>query len=261
MFWPSNELLFLAQEHGWLNPSEFRLVEFVDDGEVMRAFRNHAVAAAWLSMDEVLAVAQSGAVDPVILFLSDESRGGDAVVAQPDFDHRGRLEGSSRRGADQLGQRLPARSRAQAGGARRQRRAPRQPATESSSRTRSADARWMRSSPTSLFARRFSRRAVSRSSAAPRRRSRCFACSSSRRDYLESHQPQADALCTAWQRAINEMVSSEQARDWIANRLGTTLAGLDRMIERIRVISLAREPRVARGAAAAVAGDGRAAPG
>src|SRR5262245_27437547 len=65
VFWPSSELLFLAQEYGWLNASEFRLVEFVDDGEVMRAFRNHAVAAAWLSMDELLAVAQSGAVDPV----------------------------------------------------------------------------------------------------------------------------------------------------------------------------------------------------
>ena len=84
-YWPSNELLFLAQDQGWLSPSEFRLVEFVDDGEVMRGFRNRAVEAAWLSMDEVLAVAQSGAVDPVILFLSDESRGGDAVVAQPDL--------------------------------------------------------------------------------------------------------------------------------------------------------------------------------
>jgi len=85
IFWPTNELLFLAQDKGWLNPSEFRLVEFVDDGEVMRGFRNHAIEAAWLTMDEVLAVAQSGAVDPVILFLSDESRGGDAVVAQPDL--------------------------------------------------------------------------------------------------------------------------------------------------------------------------------
>ena len=85
VFWPSSELLFLAQERGWLNPSEFRLVEFVDDGEVMRGFRNHAVEAAWLSMDEVLTVAQSGAVDPVILFLSDESRGGDALIVQPDL--------------------------------------------------------------------------------------------------------------------------------------------------------------------------------
>ena len=49
IFWPSNELLFLARERGWLNPSQFRLVEFVDDGEVVRAFRNNAIAAAWLS--------------------------------------------------------------------------------------------------------------------------------------------------------------------------------------------------------------------
>jgi hypothetical protein len=45
-------------------------------------------------------------------------------------------------------------------------------------------------------------------------------------------------LCSAWQRAIGEMESSESARDWIANRIGTTVAGLERMMAGIRVISL-----------------------
>jgi NitT/TauT family transport system substrate-binding protein len=128
VFWPSNELLFLAQDQGWLNPSEFRLVEFVDDGEVMRGFRNYAVEAAWLSMDEVLAVAQSGAVDPVILFLSDESRGGDAIVAQPDLITVTDLKDRRVAGADQLGQRIHSRSRAEASGAWREQRTTRQPA-------------------------------------------------------------------------------------------------------------------------------------
>jgi hypothetical protein len=59
-----------------------------------------------------------------------------------------------------------------------------------------------------------------------------------RRDYLESHQPHADALCSAWQRAIDELKSSEKARGRIAGRLGTSVDGLDRMLERVRVLSL-----------------------
>ena len=90
--------------------------------------------AAWLSMDEVLAVAQSGAVDPVILFLSDESRGGDAVIAQPDHHHGRGPERSPCCGTDQLGQCVPARSRAQAGRSRGERRAARQPPALSSPR-------------------------------------------------------------------------------------------------------------------------------
>jgi ABC-type nitrate/sulfonate/bicarbonate transport system substrate-binding protein len=59
-----------------------------------------------------------------------------------------------------------------------------------------------------------------------------------RRDYLESHAAQADALCSAWQRATDEVSSSDSARQWIANRLGTSAAGFDSMLERIRLIGL-----------------------
>jgi NitT/TauT family transport system substrate-binding protein len=59
-----------------------------------------------------------------------------------------------------------------------------------------------------------------------------------RRDYLESHGSQVDTLCTAWQRAVSEVGSSEKARSWIANRLGTTPAGLEQMLGRIRMITL-----------------------
>ena len=112
-----------------MTPSEFRLVEFVDDGEVMRAFRNGSIEAALITMDEVLAVAQSG-MDPVILFVSDESRGGDAVVAHADVTSLADLKG--RRVAVQINsvERLPARRALQAGGARRQRCADRQSAPD-----------------------------------------------------------------------------------------------------------------------------------
>jgi len=237
VFWPSSELLFLAQEYGWLNTSAFRLVEFVDDGEVMRAFRNHAVAAAWLSMDELLTVAQSGAVDPVILFISDESRGGDAVVAQPDLITPTDLK--DRRVAVQINSvnaYLLDRALKQAGLA-------------------ASDVRLVNLPPYRHLA-AFRRREVDavvtyepvRSQVVDAGGVELFSSSSTpfqvlrvlviRRDYLESHASQADALCTAWQRAVSEVVASAQARGWIANRLGTTPAGLERMLDRIRLISL-----------------------
>ncbi len=235
--WPSNELLFLAQEYGWLDPSEFRLVEFVDDGEVMRAFRNNAVAAAWLSMDEVLAVSQSGAVDPVILFVSDESRGGDAVVAQPDIITAADLK--DRRVAAQINSvnaYLLDRALKQAGLAASNVRLVNLPPNRhlGAFRRREVDAvvtyepvrsQILEAGGVEIFS----------SASTPFEVLRVLVI---RRDYLESHEPQADALCTAWQRAISEMESSDKARDWIANRLGTTVAGLDRMMAGIRVISL-----------------------
>lgn len=90
---PSNELVFLAQHRGWLTAAEFRLVEFINDGEVVRAFRTGSIEAAFITVDEVLALARSG-MDPVILFVAAESRGGDAVLAHADVtslpDLRGR---------------------------------------------------------------------------------------------------------------------------------------------------------------------------
>ncbi len=236
-FWPSNELLFLAQENGWLNPSEFRLVEFVDDGEVMRAFRNNAVAAAWLSMDEVLAVAQSGVADPVILFVSDESHGGDAVVAQPDLITPVDLK--DRRVAVQINSAsayLLDRALNQA-------------------RLAVSDVRLVNLPPYRHLSAFRSREVDAVVTSEPVRSQiveaggvELFSTVSTpfdilrtlviRRDYLESHEQQADTLCTAWQRASDELKSSEQARGWMAGRVGTSVEGLDRMLERVRLLSL-----------------------
>jgi NitT/TauT family transport system substrate-binding protein len=230
-------LLFLARENGWLNPSEFRLVEFVDDGEVMRAFRNHAVSAAWLSMDEVLAVVQSGAVDPVILFVSDESHGGDAVVAQPDLITPADLK--DRRVAAQINSvsaYLLDRALRQAGLA-------------------ASDVRLVNLAPyrhLSAFRRKEVDAVVTyepvRSQIIDAGGVEIFSTVSTpfevlralvvQRDYLASHERQASALCSAWQRAIGEMRSSEKARSWIAGRLGTSSEGLGRMLERVRVLDL-----------------------
>jgi NitT/TauT family transport system substrate-binding protein len=237
VFWPSNEVLFLAQDRGWLNPSEFRLVEFVDDSEVMRAFRNHAIAAAWLTMDEVLAVAQSAVVEPVILFLSDESRGGDAVVAQPDLITSADLK--DRRVAAQINSvnaYLLDRALKQAGLAAGDIRLVNLPPYRqlSAFKRREVDAvvtyepvrtQILEAGGVEIFS----------SASTPFELLRVFVM---RRDYLEAHPAQADALCAAWQQATEEVASSEPARQWIANRLRTSVAGFDGMLERIRLIGL-----------------------
>jgi len=215
VFWPSDDLLFLAQDQGWLDPSEFRLVEFVDDGEVMRGFRNHAIEAAWLSMDEVLAVAQSGAVDPVILFLSDESRGGDAVVAQPDLITVADLR--DRRVAAQINSvnaYLLDRALRQAGLAARNVRLVNLPPNRhlDAFRRREVDAvvtyepvrsQIIEAGGVEIFS----------SASTPFEILRVLVI---RRDYLESHEQQADTLCAAWHRAVTEVASSPTARRWIA---------------------------------------------
>jgi NitT/TauT family transport system substrate-binding protein len=72
--WPSAEILFFASDRNHLPAADFRLIEFVDDGEAMRALRNGTIEAAHLSLDEAVGVSQSGA-DPVVLFLTDRSGG------------------------------------------------------------------------------------------------------------------------------------------------------------------------------------------
>jgi NitT/TauT family transport system substrate-binding protein len=89
---PSSELLFLAQHRGWLAPADFRLVEFINDGEVMRAFRNGRIEAAVMTVDEVLLVAQGG-MAPIMLLVAAESRGADAVLAHGDVTSLADLKG------------------------------------------------------------------------------------------------------------------------------------------------------------------------
>ena len=89
---PGGELLSLAQHRGWLAPADFRLVEFINDGEVVRAFGNGSIEAAYLTVDELLLLTQNG-LDSVVLLVSAESRGADAILAQNDVGSLGDLEG------------------------------------------------------------------------------------------------------------------------------------------------------------------------
>jgi NitT/TauT family transport system substrate-binding protein len=232
---PTNELVFLAQHRGWLPESDYRLVEFINDGEVMRAFRNGSIEAALISLDEVLSLAQSG-MDPVILFVTAESRGGDAIVAHPDVTSFADLRG--RRVAVQVNSvsaYLLRRSLKTAGltvqdlqivnlppdrhRAAFVRRDVDAVVTTEPVRTEILDLGGVELfSSTSLPLELMGVTIISRA-------------------YLEQHGERASTLCTAWRRAEVDIGKSADARAWVAARMRITPETLGTMLDGVRLIT------------------------
>ncbi|MBF0256659.1 MAG: ABC transporter substrate-binding protein [Gammaproteobacteria bacterium] len=80
--WPGYEPLYLAREiakPGW--GEAVRLVEYPSATEVLRAFRNRAIEAAGLTLDEVLLLKQDGLPLRVVLVM-DISQGADVIIAR-----------------------------------------------------------------------------------------------------------------------------------------------------------------------------------
>jgi NitT/TauT family transport system substrate-binding protein len=234
---PINELVFLAQHRGWLPPRDFRLVEFINDGEVIRAFRNGSIEAALVSLDEVLALAPSG-MDPVILFVTAESRGGDAIVAHADVtslaDLRGRrvavqvnsisayllrraLMTASLAVADLQIVNLPP-DRHRAAFVRRE--------VDAVVTTEPVRAQIIDLGGVELFS----------SARLPLELLGVTIVSGA---YLEQHGARVSALCSAWQRAENEVATSADARVWVAARMKITPEALAAMLNVVRPIKAA----------------------
>jgi len=82
--WPGYEPLFLAQSLGYYEGQNIELITFPTSTETMRAYRNHAIDVAALTLDETLQV--SGSLpNQHIAMVSDFSNGADAVLAKPQF--------------------------------------------------------------------------------------------------------------------------------------------------------------------------------
>jgi NitT/TauT family transport system substrate-binding protein len=77
--WPGYEPLYLARDLDYLSDSEVRLVEYSSSSQVIRAFRNGAIDAAALTLDEVLRLSQDGFAPRVVLVM-DISDGGDVII-------------------------------------------------------------------------------------------------------------------------------------------------------------------------------------
>lgn len=79
--WPGYEPLYLARELNYFSSDEVRLVEFASATQVIRAFRNHAIDAATLTLDETLLLAQD-VPDIRVVTVMDVSSGADVILAQ-----------------------------------------------------------------------------------------------------------------------------------------------------------------------------------
>ncbi len=90
--WPGFEPLFLARHLNYMTEKDFRLVEFSNGSEAGRAFRNGTLEAACITLDETFYLIQDG-LDPVIILVLDESRGADAVLANPSITSLPELKG------------------------------------------------------------------------------------------------------------------------------------------------------------------------
>ncbi len=80
--WPGYEPLYLARERKLLDDDQVVLVELLSASEVMRAFRNGAIDAAALTLDEVISLRAVG-LKPVIVQVADISNGADVILARP----------------------------------------------------------------------------------------------------------------------------------------------------------------------------------
>lgn len=91
--WPGYEPLYLAAEReAWRERLGVRLVEYPSATEVIRAFRNRALEAAALTLDEVLTLREAQIPLKVIAVL-DVSAGGDVILAKPEIERFSDLRG------------------------------------------------------------------------------------------------------------------------------------------------------------------------
>lgn len=91
--WPGYEPLYLARHKGYLD-EHIRLVEYPSATEVLRAFRNHSLEAACLTLDEALLLRQYDMPISIIL-VTDISHGGDAIIARSGIENVQQLAGKT----------------------------------------------------------------------------------------------------------------------------------------------------------------------
>jgi NitT/TauT family transport system substrate-binding protein len=80
--WPGYEPLYLARSLGYFNESTVRFHEMTTSADVLKAFRNHAIDVAALTLDEALLLIQDG-IDARILLVTNISNGADTIVSNP----------------------------------------------------------------------------------------------------------------------------------------------------------------------------------
>jgi NitT/TauT family transport system substrate-binding protein len=90
--WAGNEPLFLARELGLMPAGKVHLVEHLTISQTVRAFRNGALDAALWTLDEYLLLDHASQPSQVVLVL-DASHGADCLVARPEVETLAALVG------------------------------------------------------------------------------------------------------------------------------------------------------------------------
>lgn len=82
--WPGYLGLYYARDKGLFSDRDVRLIALDSTEDVLTAFRNRAIDAAALTLDEALLLADSDQ-EPRIVMIFDSSKGADVVLARPDI--------------------------------------------------------------------------------------------------------------------------------------------------------------------------------
>lgn len=82
---------YIAKQNKYWNSDEIRIVEYPSASEVLRAFRNNALDAASLTLDEVLHLRELNIPVSVVL-VHDVSAGGDVIIAKQGIEQISDLE-------------------------------------------------------------------------------------------------------------------------------------------------------------------------
>lgn len=90
--WPGYEPLYLARDLGHYHDEEVRLVEYSSATQVIQAFRNGAVQAAALTLDEVILLRQNQ-IDARVVLINDISNGSDVILGRPEMKMLSDLRG------------------------------------------------------------------------------------------------------------------------------------------------------------------------
>lgn len=80
--WPGYEPFYLAEELGFYDGTAVKFADYTSATAILQAFRNGALDAATLTLDEVLLLADQGH-HPRIALVLDASHGADAILGRP----------------------------------------------------------------------------------------------------------------------------------------------------------------------------------
>ncbi len=90
--WTGYETLYLARDLSYYDQKSIKLVDFSSGTEEVRAYRNHEIEGAGLSIDQALVLAATQENIKIITIM-DISHGADVILAKPEFTDMKLLKG------------------------------------------------------------------------------------------------------------------------------------------------------------------------